>query len=315
MARRGLGFLALLLALLPGLGRAGGSLEARVSGGSGVSSVGGTASLDLGTRWTLDVSDDYIDVSSTGAPSRTDEASLGLAYADGGAWQSKVGVDYSNDWFNLVAFAGPSFGVTYTQAAPERPASGDNDDSDAEGGDAWSLTFDATIHGYQVDLGANATQAKTRAGVPYSLVNNHGTQNLTQFDPSLSLDLPCFGAWTNLTLSYGQDFYNRDPVLVATIINHRLTVGNGSGRVGTLVGALYTDTVSVACTQRLGWGLSLGLNGTDSQLVSPSVWAQGVEASLGVQLGKSFNLKAGWTNTYQGNAQTPGLEASGELAF
>ena len=70
MARRGLGFLALLLALLPGLGRAGGSLEARVSGGSGVSSVGGTASLDLGTRWTLDVSDDYIDVSSTGAPSR-----------------------------------------------------------------------------------------------------------------------------------------------------------------------------------------------------------------------------------------------------
>jgi hypothetical protein len=310
------GALLAACAAWPALGRGAGSVEARASGGTGQVGAGASASADLGAkgRWTLSVSDDFINVTGTSAPSRTDEASLGLSYADGDPWQSKLGVDYSDDSVNKVAYAGPSFGLTYSAPAPDAATDDGQGGGDDDAASPWTLSFDASIHAYRVDLGANATQNKTRAGVPYSLQDDDGTLDLTQFCPLLGWELPLFRGRAALSLGYGHDFYDKDPVVVASLIARRLTVGSGSGRAGTMVGALYTDSASVGATLKLGAGLTLGLQGSDSQLVSPAIWAQVAEASLNGQWG-SYSARAAWDDTFQAGTATPELSVSVGIDF
>lgn len=319
---------ALLAGLWPLALRASGSVGVNASGSQGQLDLGASASLDLGDQqqWTLSVSDDYSDETGTATPSLTDAATLALDYSDGDAWDSKWGLDYSNDSVNLVTYAGPDLSLTYTHYADDTDesddagdsvdadAAGDSSDaSDADPAESWALTVETAIHGYTVDLGAlSKNGVSKRAGVPYSLVTN-GSTNLTQFCPQLSLEVPFLSGILDLTAGYGHDFYDKDPVTVASLIGRRLTVAGG-GRLGTVVGALYTDTASASAVASLGAGFSLTVAGTDSQLVSPCVWAQSLEASLGAQW-KALSLKAGWTDTFQTGTSAPGLEASAGMDF
>jgi hypothetical protein len=294
---------AALLAGLACRAWAGGGVELRALAGPGQAGGGASASVGLGAQgwWTLAASDDYLSVTGT-APSLTDDASLSLAYADGSPWQSRLGVDFSDDSVNKVVYVGPSFGLSYAA-----PGGGDDEDS------PWTLSADATVHGYQVDLGANAAQKQTRAGVPYSL-QSHGTEELTQLCPTLGVELPCFGGALGLNLGYGHDLYDHDPVQAASLIARRLTVGSGGARAGTLVGALYTDSASAGASLKLGAGLSLGAELSDSQLVSPAVWAQACQASLAGAWG-AFSAKAEWDATVQPGASAASGTLSVGLSF
>jgi hypothetical protein len=302
---RRLVWLGLVLAWPAGL-RASGSLETRASGGVGTWGAGGTVSVDLDEdqHWSLSGSDDYTSVTETAAPSETDDASLVLSYADGGAWVSKFGLDYSNDSINRILYAGPSFGLSYGEP-------GDDDGAP----DLWTLSIDTSIHGYQVDLGANSIQSKSRAGVPYTLVNNDGILDITQFNPGLTFEVPLFSGWLTPSLGYGHDFYNRDPTLAAQVIARRYTTGSGTLRSGSLVGALYTDTWTAALSVKLFAGWSLEASGTNSLLVQPLLWVQSASVGLKVPVGKSVTASAAWTDSIQGETTAEGWDGTLSLDF
>jgi len=298
-------WLGLALAWPGGL-RASGSLEARGSGGIGTWSAGGTVSVDLDKdqHWSVSGSDDYTSVTDTSAPSATDDASVVLSYASGGAWGSKFGLDYSNDSVNSILYAGPSFGLSYGEPG-----------GDEDAPDLWTLSVDASIHGYQVDLGANSIQSKTRAGVPYVLVNNNGILDISQFNPGLTFEAPLFSGWLTPSLGYSHDFYNHDPTLAAQVIARRYTTGSGTLRSTSLVGALYTDTWTAALSLKLFAGWSLEASGTNSLLVQPLLWIQTASVGLKIPVGKSVTASVAWTDSIQGETTDEGWAGSLSLDF
>lgn len=299
-------FLALLLAL-SAQARAGASLEARSSWGEGSLGLGATvdADLDKDGDWSLSAAYDYSSLTQTSAPSRSNAASLILQRQAGLAWGFKGGIDYSNDDINRILFAGPDLGLIYTRYAG--PSRGGDDEGPEE---LWSLTVAAPIHGYSVDLGANAILARTKAGVPYAVVNNHGTLALTQFYPNLSLEVPLWNGRLTPSLSYGYQYYDKNPAVVAAVISQRLVRGNGSLRVGDLASTLNTDVWNAGLSALLPWDLTLAGSIGEAHLVYPDSWSLNADASLAAKPFSFLRVRLGWSDGIQDGSNTIGYDAS-----
>lgn len=320
---RFLALAALMLAGLPGRARPG-SLELRGSAGPGTWNAGSTLTEDLGTSsWTMLASEDYTTVTNTSAPSLTDLAALDFMDTYAPDWQLKAGLDFSNDSVNQILYAGPDLGFTYTDQeqgalARARAKSGGEDDEYA--GEVWSLGFSAPIHGYAVNLGANSNQGFTKSsknsgGVPYVLVTNSGDLYVTQFYPDITLTAPLLSGELTPSILYGHDFYSKDPGVIATVINRRFSLGRGGNRVGNLVGALYTDTITASLNVKLPYRLSLSGSYGASQLISPFVWAVTADAYLTAVFNASYSGKLGWTDSAEEGASSPQALASLTMDF
>jgi hypothetical protein len=317
----GLALQCLALLLLGGAARAG-SLELRGSAGPGTWTGGGALNLDLGAGpWSMLASNDYTAVSGTSAPSSTNLSALDFLDAYDSSLQFKAGLDFSNDSINQILYAGPDLGFTYTDlvagaAAAAGAKAGDGEDEDAS--TLWNLGFSAPIHGYSVNLGVNANQGFTKAkknsgGVSYVIVTNQSSLDVTQFYPNLTLEVPVLEGAVVPSLLYGHDFYNDDPGAIAEVINRRFSQGNGGGRVGNLVGALYTDTLTAALVVKLPCKLSLSGSFSESQLISPYIWAVSADAYVNAELGESYSAKLGWMDSVEAGAASP--QAAGSVTW
>jgi hypothetical protein len=315
----------LLGALQSAAGLEAGSVELRGAAGPDIWSAGGSGSQDFGAKsaWTLSATEDHTDESTPGSPSRTDLASLELADTYSPAWTCKIGADFSNDSVNQILYAGPDLGVTWNDLKPRvrgRKAAGPAQADDADAATWWSLAFDASIHGYDVNLGANQQSGVSRktklynGGVPYT-VQTTGSLDVTQFYPNLACSVPLAGGSVVPELLYGHDFYSEDPGTIATVVNRRFSAGSGNARVGNLVGALYTDTLTASLGLKLFWGLALAASWSESQLISPYVWASTAEASVTAPLGQSLSVRLGWTDTTVEGQATPEGEAAVTASF
>jgi hypothetical protein len=293
--------------------RASDSVEVRGGLGPGIWSSGGTVDLDLGSAWSMTAANDYTAVSGTAAPSLTDLAALNFSDQYTDAWAFKAGADFSNDSLNQIIYAGPDLGFTYTA---DRAAADKGDQAGAvDDGTLWSLSFDAAINGYAVNLGANTSAGVTAAtkktdGVPYTVTTDERNLTVTQFYPNLTLELPCFGGVLVPSILYGQDFYDQNPAVIAYVINRRFELGNGSYRVGNLTGALYTETVSASLLWNLPYQWTLDASFGESQMIAPYAWAATTEVNLGAQLTQTFSVKLGWSDTVELGVAQPEALAS-----
>jgi hypothetical protein len=313
---------ATLLAVLLLLGGAlrSASLELRGSGGPGTWGVGATADGDIGRGWAASISDDFIAVTGTSAPSQTDMASLDFTKVRSESWQLKAGFDYCNDAVNQILYVGPDLGATYYRlsSSPKDSSAQEDEDGDDQG-TLFTLTFDAPVHAYVVGLGANSEagvtkKTKTTNGVPYVITDDAADLDVTQFGPELTLSLPLgAGAWTP-SLSYAHDFYDKNPGELAELITRRFQTGSGSFRMNTLTGELFSDTVGGALRLKRGaWTLSGGFSA--SELLSPVVWMTTGEASLEWAIGAKVRFKAGWDDSCVEGESTPGYNGALTVTF
>jgi hypothetical protein len=286
---------------------ASGSVEFNAAAGDGNYSGGVKAESDLDAQglWNLSLEYTYAEVTQTAAASQTHTLALELSKGDGDAWLGKVGVDYSNDQVNQIAYAGPSFALTYTKRDDTEDESGSvaaRDKEEDEDDEAWAATMESTIHGYAVSLGALSGSGRTKKGVGYTLVNEDADLDLTQFYPSITLEKRLFGGWLTPSASYGYDFYDKDPTLAASIINRRFA--GGGGRVGTLDQGLYAQAWNVAVELKLFLGLSLSGSAGQSLMISPDEWVQSYMAALSGGLGQHCIVSGGWTRILQAGVPT-----------
>jgi len=289
---------ALLLVLAPLTAWADGTLGLNGEGGPNTGMAGASLGLDLGADQAWSLSGSYQDtlVTKTASPSFTHAASLGLAYGEG-AWDIKGDIDYSNDQVDFIAFAGPSISLGYTRTRRIKPVPAQQDGSDDEDAPAaptreesWRLALGADIHGYGVDLGANTKRLKLRQ------LTSSDELYITQFYPNLSFEAPLGHGLLTPSLSYGHYFYNKDPELVAALINKRYSTGIASSRVGSLNSGFYYDAVTAGLALRLpaGFGLSGSFGGDN--LISPAGWNSLGSATLAWTHGR-LGLSFGWSDT------------------
>jgi hypothetical protein len=286
--------LALLLALAPLAARADVTLGLNGEGGPNTGMAGASLGVDLGASQAWNLSGTYQDtlVTKTASPSLTHAASLGLSYVEG-AWDIKGDIDYSNDQVDFIAFAGPSICLGYTRTRRVMAAEGSEDDEDEPAPtreEAWRLALGADIHGYGVDLGANTRRLKLRQ------LTSSDELYITQFYPNLSFEAPLDHGLLTPSLTYGHYFYNKDPEVVAGLINKRYSTGIASSRVGSLNSGFYYDAVAAGLALRLpaGFGLSGSFGGDN--LISPAGWNSLGSVTLAWTHGR-MGLSAGWSDT------------------
>ena len=283
-----------LAALMPAAAWADGTLGMSGAGGPNTGMAGASLELDLGADQAWGLSGTYQDtlVTKTASPSFTHAASLGLSYEEG-AWDIKGDIDYSNDQVDFIAFAGPSISLGYTRTRRVKVAEGSDDDEDDPAPrreEAWRLALGADIHGYGVDLGANTKRLKLRQ------LTSSDELYITQFYPNLSLEAPLDHGLLTPSLTYGHYFYNKDPEVVAALINKRYSTGIASSRVGSLNSGFYYDAVAAGLALRLpaGFGLSGSFGGDN--LISPAGWNSLGSVTLAWTHGP-LGLSAGWSDT------------------
>ncbi len=311
-------FLPLLLALLPGLAWADADLGLNGEGGPSTGMAGASLGLDLGASQAWNLSGTYQDtlVTKTASPSFTHAASLGLSYVEG-AWDVKGDLDYSNDQVNFIAFAGPGLTLGYTRThrvkpAAAKPGADPDDDDEADLSPSreedWRLAFGADIHGYGVDLGANTKRLKLRQ------LTSSDELYITQFYPNLSLEVPLDHGLLTPSLTYGHYFYNKDPEVVAGLINKRFSSGGASSRVSSLNSGFYYDAVAAGLALRLpaGFGLSGSFGGDN--LISPAGWNSVGSATLAWTHGR-LGLSAGWSDTVASGAASSDYLGAMNLRF
>ncbi|HTB33680.1 MAG TPA: hypothetical protein VK842_02345 [bacterium] len=278
--------------------------ELRVSGAPNTGAVGATVDVDLGAaqRWSLTGTYDASAVTKTALPGTTEAGSLEIA-REGRAVSWKLGAFYGNDHVNQVTDLEPMAGLAYTQR--HGPA-----DGDGERPELFSVSLDAGLHFYQVDMGDNTEVASAVPGQLPFLVNKHALLELQEFAPTLTLEAPLFHGASDLAWSGGRNGFSKDPAVVASVIEDRYDLGAGQGRISGLLGTLYDRWWDLAWTQNFGKHLALNLAGGQDQLASSGDWINAYEAGLRGSFGDHWSARLDLSTQVDASAVTGTLLAA-----
>ena len=284
------------------------TVDLRLGAGAYTGLAGLAASADLGSsgRWVLEGDVNVNTVTRTAFPDQSTDAALKLDL-NGRAFNGAVGIDGYTDTRSAISMGGMTLAAGWTwRQAKGREAEAE----DEPGAERLAVGLELGLHAYKVDLGGNTRLAYTEAGQGLP-IDDKGQLSVTQFAPTLSLELPLWAGTLLPSASYTRYFYSADASLVADEVEQSVLLGPGAGRVRNLAAQFYRQAWSLGLSAPLPWGLSLSAVWARQQLISRDGWMDSPSATLAAELGAHWDAHLGWNATVDLGV----MSAQGELGL
>lgn len=283
----------LLLTAVPSLWATSNSVGFTVSGGQGDSgySIDGTVGIPpkaetAATQVSLDYA--YLHT-QIGTESVSRQYTLGLSHKADEDLEGHGSLTYWNDSLNDIHYAGPSFGTTYTW----------NDAGD----EIAALGVDSDIFIYGTDVSASSTTRRVLNPITNRLVKEvvpggQANVQMTQFRPSLNLEVPFADHRVTPSVTYSHAFYSRNPNDFETLVG-RPRFSSSVNSINGLVAGFFNDTVEGDLALLLPAGFEVDGRLGVAQSATDWTWATTQSATITRTFFDHVTAKLDWSRAIQ----------------
>jgi len=288
--------------LFPRLAGASGSIGGDWTTGNGYRGFDVKGDIDLDSKgdWNGAASYAYAH-SKVGTESRSNQFTVGINHVMDEQWSSRFGFTGWEDTLNEVKYAGPSFGITYTEY--------DSPEADSE---SYRVAFDNDFFLYKADQSSAARRVKV--GNAFVVIPaNQGDVSLGQWHPSMLFEKPV-QPWLIPWAAISHSFYSKNPSLIEDRAG-RPAFSSSSGALNGLVGGLFNNTGQLGVDFKLPAHLRLSLSLGVEQQASDNTWSTTQNAGLTGLFFDHWRAKVSWSRSIQNGLASDLVTAGSSWLF
>jgi len=252
--------------------------------------AGGNADLDPKGMWNAALAFNKIQITDPVAPGWNDLYFLELNYFANESLSFSGNISYSSD-SNGVTSAGPGFSLFYTHFAPDESKAplklpGKSRVDMPLPSDVFTLGLDSLVLFYQSEVETIVDPADGDSTVSQKI-------NLTQFSPTLFLDVALIPNRLNLNASGSYFFYSDDPSQIAALGSPSLTPSAIAALDSLLAGLLWSSWNAGACLT-LPFTPQLSGNYGRQKQVYTEEWIDSYSLNLSGKISSFLKARIAW---------------------